>query len=238
MTEVNEKGLWDRLHKPVDLSALGQRIFVLENYFDNVDEIRAYSLTKTFGLARRDTTDGAYTSGAWKGYKTDKFTEETELERNIISKIKDTLKVELPNVNVDSYRFEAYFQYMLESTKETFEPSFEENPFHRDAGYKEYAGVIYLNPGVDPKYGTNVNGEFVENIYNRFVCYPAHAWHGPADMFGDSVETARMALVFFLYENLTERMPTGGAYNEAETTRPTDTINPDLRATLMTSKLS
>ena len=48
----------------------------------------------------------------------------------------------------------------------------------------------------------NVNGEFVENIYNRFVCYPAHCWHGPADMFGDSIENARMTLVFFLYENL------------------------------------
>jgi len=207
---TNEKVLWDSLHKPVDLSKLGQRIFTIENYFDNVDDVRAHSLTKNFSLA---TEYGP----SYKGYKSPKLSTDIEIENNIISKLKTTLKSELSGVNVDNYRFEAYFQYMLESTKETFEPSFEENPFHRDAGYKEYAGVIYLNPAVDARHGTNVNGEFVENVYNRFVCYPAHAWHGPADMFGDSLENSRMTLVFFLYENLTERLPSAGPLDVSQT---------------------
>lgn len=207
---TKEKILWDSLHKPVDLSKIGQRIFTIENYFDNVDDVRKHSLTKTFSLATKY-------GPSYKGYKSPKLSTDIEIENNIISKLKTTLKSELSGVNVDMYRLEVYFQYMLESTKDTFEPSFEENPLHRDAGYQEYAGIVYLNPTVDTRYGTDVNGEFVENIYNRFVCYPAHAWHGPSDMFGDSLENARMTIVFFLYQNLTERPPMPGPLDSSQT---------------------
>jgi len=193
---MSEKELWGRVHRPLNLSGLKQRIFTIENYFENVNDIRKYCLTKQF-----NPPEGVQ---AWKGFKTEQLSENNLFEKSIIEKIKTTLTEELPNENVSKYRFESYFQCMFESTKDTFEPSFEENPLHRDAGYHEYAGVIYLNPDVDSKYGTNVNGEFVENVYNRFVCYPAHCWHGPADMFGDKIENARMTLVFFLYQNLKE----------------------------------
>tara|TARA_A100001234_G_scaffold220439_1_gene233392 strand:- start:1096 stop:1677 length:582 start_codon:yes stop_codon:yes gene_type:complete len=67
---------------------------------------------------------------------------------------------------------------------------------------KTYAGIIYLNPGADKTYGTNIiTGEskyLVENIFNRFVIYSGTTMHTLAGSWGTNRFNARMVMTVFL----------------------------------------
>lgn len=65
-----------------------------------------------------------------------------------------------------------------------------------------YAGVVYLskNPAKDSGTILKIDGKEVilENVFNRLVIYNSNLTHRPGNSFGDSFESARTTLVFFI----------------------------------------
>ena len=76
---------------------------------------------------------------------------------------------------------------------------------HRDfskgwEGFKSfYGGIIYLKPEPPANSGTIVEGEVVDNVYNRYVMYDATCLHGLQDSFGETKKDARLVLTHFIY---------------------------------------
>ena len=83
--------------------------------------------------------------------------------------------------------------------------------YHADKYHKDYipcGGVIYLNPNPPPLSGTSIldgkNSKLInlENVYNRLVAYDGYNHHAPTGCFGDSLETDRLTIVFFIHEKI------------------------------------
>jgi len=76
--------------------------------------------------------------------------------------------------------------------------------YHMD--YVSVAGLIYLTPEPPPMTGTSIldskNNKMinVKNKYNRFVAYDGFNIHAVSGLFGDSKETNRLTLTFFIHE--------------------------------------
>lgn len=83
--------------------------------------------------------------------------------------------------------------------------------FYTDRFHKDYiscAGVIFLNPNPPALSGTsildarNINFINVENIYNRLIAYDGYNLHAQSGCFGDSPESSRLTIVFFIHEKV------------------------------------
>ena len=132
----------------------------------------------------------------WKGYRC--------LERNELTlKVTDLVKAELSkrDSKFATAAYDCYFHYTLEDT--TKEKGYNKNRIHKDRK-KDYAGVIYLAPYQVPNSGTAFYddnyiqiGE-VENVFNRFVCYPANINHAVQEPFGDSIKNGRLTFTVFI----------------------------------------
>lgn len=73
--------------------------------------------------------------------------------------------------------------------------------WHRDSAL--YAGVIYLTEDIPKDTGTLLrleSGEeiLIENVFNRMVIYSPFLRHTPAREYGNTFDTARKALTFFV----------------------------------------
>ena len=96
-----------------------------------------------------------------------------------------------------------YFHITTEETRKAF-CDFSQDRYHKD--YNTFiAGVIYLTPDAPLNSGTSILGENnkmwkVENKYNRLVAYEGHKIHALSDVFGESIETGRLTLNFFIHE--------------------------------------
>ena len=160
-------------------------VTVIDNFFDNPDEIRDYALNLEY---RPPNNEG------WLGYRC--FTVNENLSKTITEKIH---KVIPESNHIDPFYY--CFHYSLESTKETAPYNFDEYKIHPD--FCEYAGLVYLTPNPSLNSGTsffddNCNFLFsVENLFNRMIFYNAKNMHGPTDLFGNTKEDGRMTLTFF-----------------------------------------
>lgn len=78
---------------------------------------------------------------------------------------------------------------------------------HQDEPFYNIAGLIYLNE-ISPLntgtlfYSRNVNGELyqslvVENVFNRMIIFDPQIWHAPANLFGTTIDDARLTITFF-----------------------------------------
>jgi len=170
---------------------------IIDNFFDNVDDIRSYALKLNY--VQPSTNDG------WRGYRC------LDQDQNIVNLIKD--KISKLNEKFLKFNFTCYFHYSLEKTKDTCYPSFEKFKLHKDPF--EYAGVVYLTPNAPENYGTSIYKEnpdsfitreatlikSIDNVYNRFIFYPGDTLHAPTDLFGNSIESSRLILTIFANSN-------------------------------------
>lgn len=131
----------------------------------------------------------------WRGYRTDNLHYIDEFFNNyfyynLFKKIfKNYLITELNHVS------EAYFHLTAEDTV------CDDSWYHQDTPCL-LAGVVYLSKNPPKNTGTILkidNKEvYLENVFNRLVIYNANLLHRPENSFGDSFETARATLVFFI----------------------------------------
>lgn len=163
-------------------------MYYIDNFFKNPFFIREIALDQKY--SEPDTDYG------WKGFrcKTPECLSEVDMDikKNVCGVF---------NEKFEDYNIESYFHYSITETKNKCFPSFEEYKYHVDDA--NYAGIIYLNPKPPTDSGTTfLNGYrnkiFIDNIYNRLVCYQANILHGPTDLFGSDITNGRLTLTFFL----------------------------------------
>ena len=158
---------------------------IIDNFLKDPDAIRNYALNIQY-------REPNLSEEGWLGYRS--FMHCDNLKKTLIIKVKKYFE----NINNLDY----YFHYSLIETKQTSPYNFEKYKIHKDSSYK-FAAVIYLHPQ-PPKntglsfYTDNFNFiKSVENVYNRFVFYPATIFHAPTDLFGHNKETGRLTLTIF-----------------------------------------
>lgn len=132
----------------------------------------------------------------WKGFRCLK-------QNELTLKVTDIVKYELSKIDSKfaSARYDCYFHYTLEDTIK--EKGYNKNRIHKDHK-KDYAGVIYLAPFQVPNSGTSfyddnyIQIDEVENVFNRFVCYPANINHAVQEPFGTSIKDGRLTFTVFI----------------------------------------
>lgn len=173
---------------------------VVDNFYENVDSIREFALTKQF----------QYHVEYHKGKRTDEvylFEGLKECFENILQcKIKD----------FERYGVNGCFQYCIGG---------DQLVYHYDG--QEYAGIIFLTPDAPPQCGTSFyrsrhtknmkckgddnivfrNGyldptefdvvDVVGNVYNRLVLFDAKMFHAASNYFGTTKENGRLFQLFF-----------------------------------------
>lgn len=180
-------------------------IIVKDNFFDNPHQIRKSAFSIEYEEPRiidhRIFGSNAITFlDNWRGFRHwIKYSENNSEHTKIFNLICDNY-----SLNKEEHILKLCFHYYTEDTKSTCLPSFEKYKFHRDSDTCVYAGLIYLHPNPPEKSGTTIIDEVlnekidIENVYNRFICYPSNLLHGPTDLFGDNISNGRLALIFFL----------------------------------------
>ena len=103
------------------------------------------------------------------------------------------------NLTLNEYDDNFYFHIALDKTRYTL-LDFDNSKFHTDNS--NFAGIVYLSPNPPSNSGTtiiidNVDNK-VDNKFNRLVAYPSSLIHAPTDLFGDTMETGRLTLSFFI----------------------------------------
>ena len=191
---------------------------VIDNFFEDANEVRRYALSKTFSKL----------PGDYPGIRC--FVE----EENYINKIKDKIKEFFEFDSIDDSKLDCMFQLI---------PSYyEEGWVHRDSRC-HCAGVVYLTENAPVKAGTSLcfknndgidelalqdlnryknyfyanntvdklryrkirdyhNSKYteevlVDNVFNRLLLYKGNILHKERMFFGDSKENSRLTLVFF-----------------------------------------
>lgn len=170
-------------------------ILVQDNFLPNCDEVRNFALKQEYECRNSGKN--------WRGYRTEEITVKNSLTYQTSTKIYEAVK-NFYNMGDLQIGMQTYFHYTTEETKLHCLPSFDEFKLHRDINKVLLAGVLYLHPKPKSECGTilidEVNGQhkYLENVYNRLVSYPGNILHGPNDLFGDSIETGRLTITFFL----------------------------------------
>lgn len=160
-------------------------MIVIDNYFHCPKIIRNYALSNVKYYPKQPE-DG------WEGYRSYLLSEKNDLEKEIILKIENTLTNE---VSKELKTLDVYFhccpRFIMHEIYD-----FHEMKWHQDQC--DYAGVIYMTPNPPKNTGTCFKpGDCVENVYNRFLCYPGKLTHGPDHLFGKDLKTTRMTITFF-----------------------------------------
>ena len=176
-------------------------IVVIDNFYDNPDEIRELALKQTF----------EYHPNNHKG----KRTEKVFLLDGLKESFENILNQKIKNWNY--YPVNGCFQICIGG---------DQLVYHVDL--QEYAGIIFLTPDAPPQSGTNFfrskytkrnkiglkeddivfkNGfldstEFelvdqVGNVYNRLVLFDAQMIHAASEYFGNTLENGRLFQMFF-----------------------------------------
>lgn len=176
-------------------------IVVIDNFYDNPDEIRELALKQTF----------EYHPNNHKG----KRTEKVFLLDGLKESFENILNQKIKNWNY--YPVNGCFQICIGG---------DQLVYHIDL--QEYAGIIFLTPDAPPQSGTNFfrskytkrnkiglkeddvvfkNGfldstEFelvdqVGNVYNRLVLFDAQMIHAASEYFGNNLENGRLFQMFF-----------------------------------------
>jgi len=171
-------------------------IFMQDNFLPNCDQIRQIALSQNYECKN--------TGNDWRGCRSRELISQNHSVLNDMS-----LKIFSELIKFyDLYDLyigvQTFFHYSTEETKKYCLPSFDVFKLHKDSKNVLLAGVIYLHPEPKSGCGTVLINEFggenkyFENVYNRIICYPGVILHGPNDLFGDSLETGRMTVTFFI----------------------------------------
>ena len=171
-----------------------EKILIQDNFFDNAKDLRDLALSTRFFSAEEKNYDVG-----WRGYRTNEL---RDLDKNELEvscqKIRDEL-IKFFDLKIDKDEGNFYFHIALSHTKNTLE-DFETSKFHTDDS--RFAGIVYLSPNPPPKTGTTIiidnQNKDIDNKFNRLVAYPSTYVHAPTDLFGDTMESGRLTLSFFI----------------------------------------
>jgi hypothetical protein len=169
-------------------------ILVKDNFFKDPFKVRNIALLSKYENYN-NTNQKIKKNVGWRGFRS----QIEYFEEFFYGKILDTI---IPFYKLKGIcDIDAYFHYSIEQTKKTCLPFFEDYKFHVDDSYS-YAGVIYLTPNPPKNSGTTFifdrEKKYIENYFNRLICYPSNILHGPTDLFGNDIHTGRMTLTFFI----------------------------------------
>ena len=193
---------------------------VIDNYFENPDEIRELALSYE-NYRVNNYNDGA--TNGWRGQRTlpirkirnqqcpccnqdiKSYSKSDEIVIQHAQKIFDVCDnhFNILGNSSDEMVISSFFHITTEETRYSY-PDFWQDRFHADV-LGPIAGVVYLTPNPPPKSGTSIldgeNNQFVnlENKYNRLIAYDGSRIHGLSNVFGDSKETGRLTLTFFIH---------------------------------------
>lgn len=181
---------------------------IVENFYEDVDEVRKFVLSKEFG-----------SKGNYPGQRTRCFA--TEEMKNFFQKCVYPYGGKIIQFDMDGddpNNVNGSFQYTT---------AYDRSWMHTD-GYTNWAGVLYLTPNAPLSAGTGLfkyeSGErWVSdnlenkidfgtisqdstkweqidnfgNVYNRLIIFNSRHYHMSLDYFGSDVETGRLFQVFF-----------------------------------------
>jgi hypothetical protein len=159
------------------------QILTFDNFLDDPNLIREQALLLNYSEPQLGM--------GWKGYR---CLEDNELSKKLTTIIRNKLSEKNSLFNESILR--CYFHYTINKEE------FDRKDIHKDSGV-DYAGVIYLTPNPLNNSGTSFYDDrgneimYLENIYNRFVFYPANEWHSLKESFGDSIENGRLTFTIF-----------------------------------------
>ena len=164
---------------------------MIDNFFDNVDQIREYALSCEYFLPEKKDT--------WVGFRTKKLEKDSDIVKLIYDKIDQALLSEYGmNGKLDT---EICFHYTLDKTRYTAPRNYEEFKWHIDPA--RYPSLVYLTPDPPPFSGTTLRDEkrgmemSFKNVYNRFVTYSGGVTHAPTNLFGSDINSARLTITGF-----------------------------------------
>jgi hypothetical protein len=158
-------------------------MIIIDNFLTEPDRIREEALMV-------DYTKAPLNYPGWKGFRC-LYTNMVGMELNEL--IKNKLD-EMDPKFIGSY-LRCSFHYTLDEDMS--------NTIHTD-GIFDYAGVLYLTPNPPPNSGTaffNDNNEeidYVDNVYNRLIIYPANIPHSIKQSFGDNINNGRLVYTIFI----------------------------------------
>ncbi len=197
-------------------------VTVIENFYENPDEIRKFALKQKFTYCHElKNIDYVYPGCRTK----DLF----ELDKSLYEKVCKKLVSVFHNTQHDHMR------WAITTSFQVVEAKFGRGVLHQD-GNTIFAGVVYLTPNAPLDTGTSlfkpnknfneekyqaalkqndinfknsqpVSTEFhnmfdetvrVNNVYNTMILFNAQTDPAANEFFGDSLETGRMAQVFFI----------------------------------------
>ena len=159
------------------------QILIIDDFLNDPNSIREQALLLNYSTPQTET--------GWKGYR---YLGENQVTFELNKLIKKTISKKNPLFNDSDLK--SYFHYTLKNHSDN------KVNIHKDSGV-DYAGVIYLTPNPEPNSGTSFYDDHgkeilhLENIYNRFVFYPANEWHSLKESFGDSIENGRLTFTVF-----------------------------------------
>lgn len=185
------------------INSYTKRIFIVDNFYSNPDEVRNFALNQTFKSDLR----------WYKGLRTVEVFRPVELKLTFEKILGQSIQ------NWDYYGSNGVFQITTAEDPQVY---------HYDT--QKWAAMIYLSPNAPLQSGTrlhksNINNtrsceESVElvnqafsggfydstkfdlvdsagNVYNRLVIMDAHCIHSAGPYFGSSPETGRLTHLFF-----------------------------------------
>lgn len=187
-----------------------QKYLVIDNFFDDPDFYVNYAKTIPYVSQSTVKTEGIEVSRinhsvGWRGYRSEPLhffdlSLHQKILKLIFYKLKKFFNTPLIDVNIPIDDVHSYIFF-------NYNPGFilEHHPkeywWHADEGYK-VAGVIYLNKKSAFNSGTLLkqNNDIIniKNVYNRLVIYDALLMHAPANVFGESADSSRLTITFFI----------------------------------------
>lgn len=168
-------------------------MLVIDNFFQNPDIIRSFALNQKFYTKDNHPEN----IGTFPGLRTDYINNLDTNLYNVLTQTEIDLASQMENLSgYTEYWTKFSFSYTTEGIGLAQHRDFTEGW----KGFKTfYGGVVYLTPNPPSASGTIVEGEVVDNVYNRYVMYNATCLHGLQDSFGKTKEDARLVLTHFIY---------------------------------------
>lgn len=197
-------------------------VTVVENFYENPDEIRKFALKQKFTYCHElQNIDYVY-----PGCRTKEL---FELDKNLYEKVCKKLVSIFHNTQSDHMR------WAISTSFQVVEERFGRGVLHQDTN-TIFAGILYLTPDAPLNAGTSLfkpNNSFeeekyqaglkqndinfktnqpvstlyhdmfdeivrVNNVYNTLIIFNAQTYHAANNFFGDSLQNGRMAQVFFI----------------------------------------
>ncbi len=169
---------------------------IIDNFFADPDAIRQRALSFDFHdsdwytekLGKKET---------WPGLRTASL---HEIWPELLSELMNQVLSGILRLPPCDYRAASSFQICYASDGDSW--------VHTDDGAYQMAGLIYLTPNPAPNSGTILyeqgkddnhrERDIIGNVYNRLIIYNSQTLHKSNVYFGDSKETGRMTLPFFV----------------------------------------